>query len=299
MSSSAADAALPALKPLFMWAGGKRRLIPKYAPYLPELTQLRAYVEPFLGGGALFAHVAAVHPGIHAVLGEVNREVAHLYAAVKQHPEELLRAVKPYEAGWACRDIPDRKAWYYTLRQKYWDLPEGLEATALLYFLMKTGFNGIWQTCQNSKGRYGTPVGLAAHKGPVIDPALVHAWSQALIHTEVKVQPYEKTKVVDGAFVYCDPPYRGSFTSYGTGFNDDQQKALITWCRQVAQEHHALVWLANRETGDGFFETWAPDAKTVHIPVVYTAGRRKQTDTGYEAKPATEILLQWDGRHTQ
>lgn len=57
------------------------------------------------------------------------------------------------------------------------------------------------------------------------------------------------------------------------------------------------MWLANRDAGDGFFETHAPDAQAYKIPVVYTAGRRKKTQDGrFEAKAATEVLLVWDGR---
>lgn len=295
---SSASKDLNALPPLFMWAGGKRRLLPKYAPYFPDLAKVPAYVEPFLGGGAMFAYVAAHQPGIHAVLGELMPELAGLYQAVKEDPEGLLAAVKPYEKEWAARPSKeDRKAYYYQLRRQYWGLPLGrVETMGLLYFLMKTGFNGIWQTCKESNGRFGTPVGLANQKGPVIDARLVRQWSQALAHTEVRAQSYEHTDVPQGAFVYCDPPYRDSFTTYGSAFDDDAQIRLIEWCRRQATEKRALVWLANRDAGDGFFERHASDAVCHRIPVTYTAGRRKKTDEGFEAKPAIEVLLIWDGR---
>ena len=288
-----------ALPPLFMWAGGKRRLLPKYDPLFPDLARISAYVEPFLGGGAVFSYVAAHQPGLHAVLGEINTELADLYRAVKEQPQALVDALAPYEAQWATLATPEkRKPYYYTLRQAYWAMPAGaIETVALLYFLMKTGFNGIWQTCEASKGRFGTPVGLANHKGPVASAALVNQWSQALANTDVLNQSYEKTRVPQGAFVYCDPPYRDSFTTYSTGFNDDDQIRLIQWCRDTAKKKKALVWLANRDAGDGFFERHAGDATCHRIPVVYTAGRRKRMeDGGFEAKPATEVLLVWDGR---
>ena len=40
------------MKPLFMWAGGKKKLLKKYEPHLPQ--DFDTYVEPFLGGGAMF-----------------------------------------------------------------------------------------------------------------------------------------------------------------------------------------------------------------------------------------------------
>lgn len=287
-----------ALPPLFMWAGGKRRLLTKYAPFFPDLAKVDAYVEPFLGGGAVFAYVAAQRPELPAVLGELNDEVASVYRAVKERPQELLEALLPYESMWAKLATPTaRKPYYYTLRKKYWSLPQGdVATTALLYFLMKTGFNGIWQTCVASGGRFGTPAGLANQKGPVVSTDLVQRWSKALANTDVLTQSYERTQVPHRSFVYCDPPYRDSFTTYSTGFNDADQIALIKWCRETALSHKSLAWLANRDAGDGFFETHAADAVCQKIPVVYTAGRRKRTAGGFEAKPAVELLLMWDGR---
>lgn len=42
-------------KPCFPWVGGKRRLLPVLIQSLPEnITEMATYVEPFVGGGALF-----------------------------------------------------------------------------------------------------------------------------------------------------------------------------------------------------------------------------------------------------
>ena len=43
------------MKPLFMWAGGKTKLLKHYQPYLP--SYVTHYHEPFFGGGAMFIYV--------------------------------------------------------------------------------------------------------------------------------------------------------------------------------------------------------------------------------------------------
>ncbi len=282
----------PAADRLFTWAGGKSKLLPHYRPLLPQDVYARQLHEPFAGGAALFNALAS-ESLIDASLTDINDEIIGLYKLVRDNPEYLISQMHSLEAQWLARDREARKSLYYDLRAAYWQMQEGPEATALLYFLMKTGFNGIWQTCKASKGRYGTPVGLATQKTSVFNPDVVKSWSVKLNGVYLQTCGYAQAPIADNGFVFCDPPYRDSFTSYGTAFDDSEQLRLIAWCRHIHESKNAVVWLSNRDAGDGFFEAHAQDAELHRFPVTYTAGRRKKTEGGFEAKPATEILLIW------
>lgn len=279
---------------LFMWAGGKGKMLAHYAPHLPERLPEGGYAEPFAGGAALFAHLRRERGAFPATLGDTNAEVVRLYEEVRDAPARLIGNLRPYAEAWADRSPQDRKRFYYDVRAEYWGMPEGPAATAALYFLMRTGFNGIWQTCADSRGRYGTPVGLTDKPARVVDETAIAAWSGYLAGARLSALPYERQPEPEDAFVFCDPPYRDSFTRYGTDFDDAAQERLVAWCRRTARERGCLVWLANRDAGDGFFERAAPDARLLRFPVTYTAGRRKRTEDGFEAKPATELLMIWE-----
>jgi DNA adenine methylase len=84
--------------------------------------------------------------------------------------------------------------------------------------------------------------------------------------------------------VFCDPPYRDSFADYNQPFPDIELEKLV---KTVEQNDN--FWLCNRDSGDGFFDK--VQAHVVKIPVTYTAGRRKKTQTGFEAKKAMEVLI--------
>ncbi|MFX8339385.1 hypothetical protein ABTL37_19485, partial [Acinetobacter baumannii] len=89
----------------------------------------------------------------------------------------------------------DRKAFYYAYRQKYWEMPLGsLRTAATLFFLLKTSFNGLWQTCRASRGRFGTPSGKV-DEDEVIDAALLNARSEALKAAEISAVSFEQVKV--------------------------------------------------------------------------------------------------------
>ena len=70
-------------KPFLKWAGGKGQLINAIDLRLPtELKQgkIEKYIEPFIGGGAVFFHMAQNYTGIkHFYLNDANRDLANCY----------------------------------------------------------------------------------------------------------------------------------------------------------------------------------------------------------------------------
>lgn len=267
-------------KPLFMWAGGKTKMLKHYAPI--ERPVYSMYVEPFFGGGAVFLNE---NPKL-SIINDTNSEIMGIYSSVKKDPHAFISECQVYVERYF--DSKDRKSFYYGLRSEYWDNP----SPSLLYVLMKLGFNGIWQTCKASKGLFGTPAGLLNHenRGQLLDVSNIVEWSNRLSRATIMSGDYDSVVVPSGSFIYLDPPYRDSFTTYGTGFDDSGQERLIATALRWAGEGNE-VWLANRVVeGDNFFEDRIPEGDFHYFDVTYTAGRRKRTEQGFEAKPAQEFL---------
>lgn len=303
------------MKPLFMWAGGKTKMLKKYEPYLPE--SFDKYVEPFFGAGAMFLWAYAKNPEATFVINDINESIMSIYKAVKDDVEtfieeadslsreyialpkgdtdkELERRLDKNWEGIFAED-PSRRHYYYMMRQRhayeYQDWSSTKEA-ATLYFLMKTGFNGIWQVNKNTNNRFGTPCGLLKQDKVVYDKDNVREWSKMLQRCDIMTGDFSETlnKVDAETFVFMDPPYRGCFTQYGTDFDDDVQMSVIKYLN-ASVDKGAFALMSNRDTGDGFFEKVVGDNKMAYFDVTYTAGRRKKVSDGYEAKKATEILM--------
>jgi DNA adenine methylase len=93
------------------------------------------------------------------------------------------------------------------------------------------------------------------------------------------------------ALYFFDPPYRDSFTQYGTDFDDSRHLELIEFCKTADQAGH-LVMYCNREAGDDFYTKNRGQLGLEYYDITYTAGRRKINDDGSQtAKQAKEILL--------
>lgn len=275
------------MKPLFMWAGGKNKLIRHYQPYFP--VDVENYCEPFFGGGAMFIYVMNTYAPSSATINDINTDVVNIYKSIKSNLPEFLDRLDNLQAEYIPKTKEDRKKYYYEVRHSHaydyekWSKP--FEA-ATLYFLMKTGFNGIYQLNNNTNGRYGTPCGLLNQKSTVYDISVIDWWHNALQNTNIKSGDWKHAcGHPKETFHFFDPPYRDSFADYGNGFTDDQLLELIQFSDTCDN-----VMLSNRDD-DGWFTDNRMGLDAVHIDVTYTAGRRKKTEDGYEAKKAKEILL--------
>ena len=292
------------MKPLYMWAGGKNKMIPKYQanPGIP-MSGYDTYVEPFFGGGAMMIHVYENNPTVKRfVLNDINPEIVGLYRAIRNHVAEFIRIVDSYCNQYLLMNKEDRKKFYYATRKQYATNYQGwgtTEESAVLYFLMKTAFNGIWQTTKESNGRFCTPSGLLNHKDSVYDKDNVMEWHKFLQRVDIYSGDWTKCceQTQGRAFYFFDPPYRDSFTQYGQVFDDQAHLALINFCRTQDLAGH-LVMYCNRKAGDAddFYTQNQGQLLLNEYDIKYTAGRRatekdKDDNTVRTAKAAREILL--------
>lgn len=281
------------MKPLFIWAGGKSKMLKHYKPFMSD--DVKTYCEPFFGGGAMYINVINKHNPKELIINDINSDIVRIYKTIKSDCEDFTKVLDELSADYLPLDKAGRKDFYYSLRHKHaydyvsWD---STKEAAVLYFLMKTGFNGIYQVNKNTNDRYGTPSGLLNQRTKVYEKDVVLWWNKSLQNTQILSGDWKEcvTYVEDeeNNFVFLDPPYRGSFTSYGQEFSDDDQIDLVKY---VEKNQNTKVFLCNRDIGDDFYENNVNSAFIDKFPVTYTAGRRKKTDVGFEAKPATEVLI--------
>jgi DNA adenine methylase len=279
------------MKPLFIWAGGKNKMLKHYKPFMPK--NVLSYCEPFFGGGAMFIHVVEKYAPKELIINDINSDIIRIYKTIKSDCNNFISVMDELSEEYLPLDKAARKDYYYSLRHKHaydyvsWD---STREAAVLYFLMKTGFNGIFQLNINTNNRYGTPSGLLNQKDKVYEKDVVEWWNKTLQNTTILSGNWKDSvsyiEDKEDSFIFLDPPYRGSFTSYGQEFGDDKQKELISY---VQSQKQSTVFLCNRDVNDGFYNDI--NLKIDKFDITYTAGRRKKTEDGFEAKPAVELLI--------
>jgi DNA adenine methylase len=230
--------------PLIKWAGGKRQLLEELNMRLPP--RWNTYFEPFIGGGALLVNLENRGQLSKAVISDLNFELINLYRIVKTRPEQLIDELNR-------DDFRNDEESYKELKTEFNSLigsdKKRIRRAALLIYLNKHGFNGLWRV--NRKGKFNVPFGRHARKSLPADAAIrkFHAMLQnvAIQHADFEktVRPAKK-----GDFVYFDPPYHpvsktANFTDYhASGFRFSDQERLAATFRRLSDKG-VYVMLSN------------------------------------------------------
>jgi len=265
-------------KPFLKWAGGKSQLLSQFEQYYPEELKsgkIQKYVEPFLGGGAVFFDIVSKYKLEKAYLFDINKELVLAYKVIQRNPEQLIDKLDIYSEKYQGMNQEQRKQYFYEIRDKYNNELENINfnkysyewisRAAQIMFLNKTCFNGLFRV--NKKGHFNVPFGQ--YKNPRIsDDQNILAVSNALKTVEIYTGIFQDCeKYIDNStFVYFDPPYRpisqtSSFTSYSKHeFNDNNQVELGKFFELLDKRYKAKLMLSNSDpsnidSNDKFFDS--------------------------------------------
>jgi len=178
--------------PFLKWVGGKSQLLNELQKYIPQ--SYNKYIEPFVGGGALFFNLSPET----AIINDSNEELINAYKVVRDDVGSLIELLRTYDY---------EKDFYYQMRAKSPQGLSGIERAARLIYLNKTCFNGLYRV--NKKNEFNVPIGR--YSNPTIcDEDKLIAASKALQNTVIECGDYREvlTRYASrGDLVYIDPPY--------------------------------------------------------------------------------------------
>jgi DNA adenine methylase len=257
-------------KPFVKWAGGKTQLLDEIEKRLRkeiETGQITTYVEPFVGGGAVFFHIAQNYPDIKRFyLCDINKDLVNCYKMVQSDVYTLIKFLKILEKKYLSLNENNRKDFYLKIRKEFNARKYGEISAAIcarLIFLNKTCFNGLYRV--NSKNEFNVPFG--GYKRPVIcDSRNLPAASTVLRKAKIFCGDFSDCAkyMNENTFVYLDPPYRplnatAGFTSYSKdNFTESDQVRLAEFCRKIDRKKAQFLLSnsdpKNENPKDRFFE---------------------------------------------
>jgi len=182
----------PVARPLLKWAGGKGQLLNAIACHIP--ARWNRYIEPMVGGGAVFFALAPKK----SLIADSNPELINFYRAIVSDLDGLIAQ---YEA-W-----PFDENTFYELRSlKFSDLDSRTAAARLLY-LNRACFNGLYRV--NRYGEFNVPWGR--YKRPYkVEMERFEAARNILCRARIELGDFSEIldiEAASGDLVFLDPPY--------------------------------------------------------------------------------------------
>jgi DNA adenine methylase len=200
-------------EPFLKWAGGKRWLA--NSQQLPLPPAYNRYIEPFLGGAAIFFHLRPAK----ALLSDVNPELIELYEVIRDDPEALMAVMELHHARHGYE-------YYYKMRAS---VPsDRVSRAARTMYLNRTCWNGLYRV--NLRGAFNVPIGTKT--SVVFQHDDFGAISELLKSANIRCSDFEPVvaEASEGDFVFIDPPYTVRHNL--NGFNKYNEN-LFGWSDQI------------------------------------------------------------------
>lgn len=212
------------LNPLVKWSGGKKDELQRILPYVPK--DYKTYIEPFVGGGALYFHLNPEH----AVIADVHTELIDLYTTVGDGQSRQIREFMDTH--------PNDEETYYHVRSLRPATP--LENAQRFYYLRKTCYRGMLR--YNKKGEFNIPFGryrncnYADLSNAAYGDLLKRTTVCRLGFTEIFKRYNDPSN-----FIFLDPPYDSEFTDYGYCQFGQKEHRELSECFKTTKNRCLMV----------------------------------------------------------
>jgi DNA adenine methylase Dam len=268
-------------RPVLKWAGGKQQMLDVIRPHVPQ--GYNKYIEPFIGGGAVFFDLDPEN----AVISDSNPELINMYQVIADDVESLIEKL----------DVMDNtEEFYYMVRATNPETLSNVDKAARTIYLNRTCFNGLYRV--NKKGEFNVPFGK--YKNPKIcDRDNLRAVNEVLknatiLHGDYKniLQEYAEP----GDFIFLDPPYIpvskfSDFKRYTKEqFHIKDQKELAEEVRRLSDIGcHALLTNSNHPLVHELYRGFHIDVHQTKRNINSDASKRTGEDVLVHIKPLDEM----------
>ncbi len=199
------------LKTPLRYPGGKSRAVPKLLQFLPDLTQVKQFREPFLGGGSVALEITKRYPHIEVWVNDLYEPLYNFWCELRDNGQDLEDAILSKK-----NMHPDRE----TARTLFNDSKEdvndkeksNLDRAIAFYIVNKCSFSGLTESSSFSPQASESNFSFRGIEKLSEYSELIQDWT-------ITNLSYERMLINDwdrkGIFTYMDPPYDIKDNLYG------------------------------------------------------------------------------------
>jgi len=220
-------------RPFLKWAGGKRWLLTRPEFEIPQYSG--RYIEPFIGGGAVFF----AHAPQAGIISDANTRLIETYEAIKRDWSIVYRKLMDHQRLHG-------KDYYYEVRSEKFD--DIYSRASQFLYLNRACWNGLYR--ENLRGEFNVPIGTKSKI--VMDDDNFELISNVLQKTTILNEDFSTviSRADDGDLIFVDPPYTvahnfNGFIKYNQKIFSWDDQIRLKDCLLAAKERGARILLTN------------------------------------------------------
>tara|TARA_B100000287_G_scaffold227478_1_gene214551 strand:+ start:245 stop:1084 length:840 start_codon:yes stop_codon:yes gene_type:complete len=212
---------LKSLKTPLRYPGGKSRAVVKLLQYLPDLTQVKEFREPFLGGGSVALEITKRYPHIEIWVNDLYEPLYNFWCELQHNGQDLQDAI------WSKKNHypdPDTARKLFNQSKEEINDPDlsSFDRAVAFYIVNKCSFSGLTESSSFSEQASQSNFSFNGIDRLVEYSEIIEGWT-------ITNLSYERMLCDDkNVFTYLDPPYDIKDNLYGRkggmhkSFNHDE-----------------------------------------------------------------------------
>ena len=199
---------LKSLKTPLRYPGGKSRAVVKLLQYLPDLTQVREFREPFLGGGSVALEITKRYPHIEIWVNDLYEPLYNFWCELQHNGQDLQDAIFSKKNHYPD---PDTARKLFNQSKEEINEPDlsSFDRAVAFYIVNKCSFSGLTESSSFSEQASQSNFSFNGIDRLVEYSELIEGWT-------ITNLSYERMLCDDkNIFTYLDPPYDIKDNLYG------------------------------------------------------------------------------------
>ena len=193
------------------WAGSKKKvLVEMLNAFKPNREN---YIECFLGSGVVLINVLKKNNTLNYknfYVNDINPHIINFYKLLQNNPHHIIKQIGELVEVYNNYDMSKKEEYYYELRMQFNEEKDLDNKSILFYFLMKTGFNGVYR--ENKAGKFNVPFGrkekIVLNADYLMELSkLIQPVNFYNLDYKTFLNKMKEDGKIDNSFMYFDPPY--------------------------------------------------------------------------------------------
>ena len=214
------------LKTPLRYPGGKSRAISKLMQFLPDLTQVKEYREPFIGGGSVAIEITKRYPHIEVWANDLYWPLYNFWCELQHNGENLQNELENLKGVHCNQD--SARCLFQSMKEVINDEEKSEFDRAIAFYIVnKCSFSGLTESSSFSPQASESNFSFRGIEKLSEYSELIQDWKITNLSYE-RLLGDEKD-----VFIYLDPPYDIKDNLYGKkggmhkSFDHD---AFANWC---------------------------------------------------------------------